>query len=257
MYDLGAGRYLNFCLMRDGQRAGQIVEVVRTLTGAELDALLRGYLADAPPLVAPPPVFGQRNPPHGARPYTAQSDMTFGQAGCFVCALTSLVKWAGYDADPIEVARALDERGAFDGAELLHPELLSAAYPMLGAYQRIDWPGPANTTLLRTMLQWFPVVVQIDFQASWALEPHFMLAYEYIPDPSGGRDDGLMVMDPWDGAYLNAANQVEVNAAGKRASGGYFWPEWWAQPDMDGTQKTRVERLLWGARLFEVGEHVP
>lgn len=249
--------YLNL-LLSDGEWAGQIVRPIRVITAIELKAALRGWLEAQEPPPAPdvlPPICGQRDPHYRDLPYTQQSGQTFGTAGCYVCALTALVAWAGYAVDPIEVARALDERGAFVGAELLHPELLADAYPALGAYQRIDWHGPADLAALQEMLDVSPVVVQIDFHATRALEPHFMLAFGYHPDPAGGRNDMLMAMDPWDAAYIDAAADVETGAGGKRNSGGYFWPEWWAQPDMDGTQKTRVQRLLWGARYFEVREH--
>lgn len=199
-----------------------------------------------------PPIFAQRAEPWGGQPYTRQSGKTFGQAGCFVCSLTSVVAWAGYDAGPLGVARELDARGAFTGAELLRPEVLSQAYPLLGEYRRIDWSGPADIAALQEMLVESVVVVQVDFLASWMLESHFGTAYEYAPDPAGGRNDRLMMMDPWDGKHIDAAADARVNASGKRIGGGYFWPVWWEGEDMAGTEKTRVERLLWGARYFNL-----
>ena len=250
--------FLNLCLS-GGDSVGQIVRPIRTVTRAELRAALRAWLAaepsepsPGPPPLELPPIFAQRDPRWRDLPYTAQSDKTFAEAGCYVCALTALVSWAGYAVDPLEIAAALDTRGAFTGAELLRPEVLTDAYPQLGDYQRHDWRGPADLGVLQKLLAHAPVVVQIDFQATTALEPHFVLAYKYIPDSHGGRNDSVLVMDPWDGAYLNAAADTQTNTYGKRTGGGYFWPEWWERADMAGTQKTRVERLLWGARYFEV-----
>lgn len=199
-----------------------------------------------------PPIFGQRNEPWAPRRYTEESYNTFHDYGCFVVALTSLVAWVGYDVDPLIVASALDEHDAFDGSMLMRPQVLSEVYPALGDYQRIDWSGPADIAWLQAQLKRGPVVVQLDFKPSWALESHFVLAYDYQPDPDGGRHDSLMVMDPWDAAYLDAAADVETNAAGKRNGGGYFWSLWWTGRDMDGTDKTRVERILWGARHFSL-----
>lgn len=231
---------------------------VETLIGAALKRFGRGQLLAAiqgidQPLSLPP-IFAQRAEPWGGQPYTRQSRKTFGQTGCFVCSLTSVVAWAGYDVCPLEVARALDARGAFTGPDLLRPEVLSQAYPLLGQYRRIDWSGPADIAALREMLAESVAVVQVDFLASWALEAHFGAAYEYVPDPAGGRNDGLMMMDPWDGAHIDAAADVQVDAAGKRVGGGYFWPIWWEGADMDmaGTKITRVERLLWGVRHFDL-----
>lgn len=200
-----------------------------------------------------PPLVAQCDPRWRNLPYTQQSNLTFGSDGCFVCALTSLVNWAGYNVDPPAVAAILDAQGAFSGGQLLYPERLSDHYSALGAYQRIDWHGPADLAALQGMLAESPVVVQVDFKASTALDSHFVLAYAYLPDPTGGRDDGLLVMDPWDGEYIDAAADAQVNAAGKRIGGGYFWPEWWDGADMAGTEKTRVQRVLWGARHFAAG----
>ncbi len=203
-----------------------------------------------------PPLVAQRDPRWRDLPFTQQGPLTFGTDGCFVCALTSLVNWAGYNVDPPAVAAILDAHGAFSGGQLLHPERLSDHYSALGAYRRIDWSGPADLVVLREMLAVSPAVVQVDFMASTVLDSHFGLAYTYLPDPTGGRNDELLVMDPWDGAYIDAAADVQTNAAGKRTGGGYFWPEWWDGADMDGTQKTRVQRVLWGARHFAAGYQV-
>lgn len=240
---------LNWALAADALTAESLIE--EALTRFE-----RGELAAAlgtPSALDLPPIFAQRDEPWNGRQYTEQSLVTFGEGGCYVCSLASLVAWCGYpNVDPLEVALALDERGAFTGAELMRPEVLSRAYPILGGYRRVDWAGPADIAALRKMLAGSPVVAQWDFKASWALEPHFGVVYEYVPDPEGGRNDGLLVMDPWDGAYLDAAADVRVDASGKRAGGGYFWPVWWEGADMNGTAKTRVQRLLWGARYFDM-----
>ncbi len=226
-----------------------LAALIEKYGGAQTQATLLSLLCtpDLPPLVA------QRDPRWHDLPYTQQSPLTFGTDGCFVCALTSLVNWVGYNADPPEVAAILDAQGAFSSAQLLHPERLSKHFSALGAYRRIDWSGPADLAALQEMLAVSPVVVQMDFKASWLLDPHFGLAYVYIPDLTGGQHDSLMLMDPWDGAYIDAAADVQTNAAGKRTGGGYFWPEWWDGADMAGTEKTRVQRVLWGARHFAAG----
>lgn len=204
-----------------------------------------------PPTVDAPPRFSQRDPLWRSKRYTRQSSNTFGAYGCYVTALASLVAWAGYQVDPLVVALALDDAGAFTGGELMYPDKLAQSFTSLGEYGRFDWDkARADVGLLSAWLQFAPVVVKVDFWPGGSVQSHFVLAYQYEPDPEGGANDRLWVMDPWHGAYLDAAADVITDAAGKRSGGGYFWPEWWEDGDMRDTGKTRVERVVLGARVF-------
>lgn len=232
----------------------RLEQVVQTYDRAETRALLENALAALQPSRTPPPIVWQRDPEFCDETYSNASNYTFSKAGCYVCALTSLIRWLGYTASVRDVARHLNDRGAFDGAELLRPAVLVEAYPRLGDFQRRDWTNrPADLDRLRRALQRGPVVVQVDFKPAFGVQSHFVTAYEYYPDPQGGQNDRLLAMCPWDGEYIDAAADVITNDAGKRISGGYFWPQWWSEFFMRNGSRTRVERVLHGARIFALG----
>jgi hypothetical protein len=149
------------------------------------------------------------------------------------------------------IAQALDERNAFDGPELMRPEVLVDVYPRLGAYRRYDWVNvPADLNVVRKALARGPLVVQVDFQAAFGVQAHFVVAYAYHPDPLDGQNDRLLCMCPWEGAYIDVGADVITGENGKRQAGGYFWPAWWNESFMRNGSRTRVERVLHGARLF-------
>jgi hypothetical protein len=203
----------------------------------------------------PPPIIWQRKPAYCGETFSNESTYTFYQAGCYVCSCASLVRWLGYAASVRDVARALNDRNAFDGAQLMRPSVLAEAYPLLGDFQRYDWTHqPANLECLRHALRRGPVVVQVDFKAAFGVQAHFVLAYEYRPDPLGGQNDRLLCMCPWDGEYIDAAADVITGNEGKRQRGGYFWPAWWNEPWMRNGSYTRAERILHGARIFEFAD---
>ena len=203
----------------------------------------------------PPPTFKQCDWPWRDRPYSPSSTLTFCRAGCLVCCAASLACWAGYDVDPLVFAEAIAERGAFDGAYLQHPTAVTLAYPRLGWHQvgeaaywsprygchessYIDWrERPVDLDLLRSLLAQQPVVVEVDYDP---LDPdvdqHFVLAAEYVPDPEGGLNDDLRVMDPM---------------AGMTSVLSYFNPAW-LNDWMRRNEITKVMRVLTGARVWEV-----
>lgn len=212
-------------------------------------------LLNSHPTPTPPPIFWQRDPDLKNKPYSNESPKTFGQAGCYVCAYTSLIASLGYPVTPLQVAQELNDRSAFDGPELARPAVLSQAYPKLGNFTRYDWTHRrANLEVIRKALAHGSTVVQFDFLPKKGVQPHFATAYAYQADPLGGQNDRLLVMCPWDGKYIDGAADVIRNTNRKRCAGGYFWPEWWSEAWMKNGDMTRVERILCGARIFSLEE---
>jgi hypothetical protein len=91
--------------------------------------------------------------------------------------------------------------------------------------------------LLRSLLAQQPVVLEVDYNP---LDPdvdqHFVLAVEYVPDPEGGLNDDLRVMDPM---------------AGMTSVLSYFNPAW-LNDWMRRNEITKVMRTVTGARVWEV-----
>jgi len=215
-------------------------------------AALRDALASHP---TPPPIHWQRDPVYKDQPYSNDSTATFHNAGCYVCAYSSLLAALSYDVTPPSLAQELNDLHAFDGPELARPEALLQTYPKLGTYQRYDWiTRRADLDIIRHALTHGPLIVQLDFLSKKGIQAHFATAYAYHPDPQDGQNDRLLVMCPWDGKYIDAAADVICNPAGKRIRGGYFWPAWWNESWMTNGDMTRVERVLHGARIFSLTE---
>jgi hypothetical protein len=235
----------------DGQL--RLERVIQTYDRAQTRQILQEILDGIQPHHTPPPIIWQRDPEYADQRFSNQSNYTFYQAGCYVCALTSLIRWLGYTISIHNVTRDLNDRNAFTGPKLLRPSVLTEVYPQLGDFQRYDWINvPADLELLRHALRRGPVVVQVDFKAAFGVQAHFVTAYEYQPDPQSAQNDRLLCMCPWDGEYIDAAADVITDSEGKRQRGGYFWPQWWNEPWMKNGSRTRVERILHGARIFSL-----
>lgn len=204
-----------------------------------------------------PPLFLQCDPRWAVQPYAPQGKLTFCQAGCLVCSVASQVAWTGVYAgvSPVTFAAAVGVEGAFVGDMLGHPSAVERVFGRLkwhgrgeGAfwserYQKketsfIDWQErPADLGLLRELLERQPVVVEVDYKPqTGVVDQHFVLAYKYVPDPEGGLNDDLLVMDPMTG-YTSVLT--------------YFNPGWLG-PWMRQSKITKVGRTLMGARVWEV-----
>lgn len=208
-------------------------------------------LTGAPPYrPSRPPQVNQNDPLWRDEHYSETTTCTFGQCGCYVCALYSLACWGGYIEDLSTFAESLDEVGVFDRGDLMRRDLVSKAVPVLrwdGVYVRselrqpyVSWRyEPADLELLQVALRRNPVVVEIDFlPGTVCVEQHFVLAYAYIaPSLPGSIEDDLLVMDPWGGDYTSILT--------------YFNPAWLRDGTMPGGV-TKVARTVTGARLWRV-----
>lgn len=192
------------------------------------------------------PRFWQRDPRWAGHRYNR--GLTLGQAGCLVLSILAKAAALGYDTDPVRGSTALREAGCFVGDELLHPSRVAQVFPELRWYGRgevlvggetsyINWESrPADVGVLQQVLALCgPTPVKVDFKPQTrAVDQHFVLALVYVPDPTGGTDDDLLVFDPWFGAV----GSVLV----------YRHPLW-----ARGPGQTWVSRALMGARAFAVG----
>lgn len=231
--------------------------------GNEVDFIIstrkwRGLFQEVSP-IQDPPVFLQTDARWASKRYSPHSDLTFAQAGCLVCAAASLVVWAGNVTDPVSFAQVIADEGAFKGGELGHPSAVARAYPRLVWHHagdrvfysprydeketsKIDWEErPADAACLAAILKCHPVPIKVDYKPKTRpVEQHFVLAYRYVPDPEGGLNDDLLVMDPM---------------SGKTSALAYFNPDWLG-PWMEQNQVSKVERLLMGARVWEVSDEI-
>ena len=192
---------------------------------------------EKPPAPEPPLVFLQCDGLWGNQIYAPGGTLTFCQAGCLVCCVASLAAWAGYDTDPPLAADALGRVGAFAGNNLSHHEKVTEAFPLLEWKGKEDWhKKPANLELLRELLEKQPVIVEVDYKPGTpAIDQHFVLAYEYVSDPTGGLNDDLKIMD---------------SMAGYTTATSYFNPSWLSWCQENGV--TKVQRTLTGARIFGI-----
>jgi hypothetical protein len=182
--------------------------------------------------------------------YASSGSGTFGKYGCLVTSLASLATFAGYDVTPVTLAREIDKAGAFEGDYLSHPSKVTDAFPRLKWHydyfvdgkltSLINWRNrAADIGVLAKLLQAQPVVVEVDFDgADPDVDQHFVLALAYRPDPLGGVDDELLVLDPWSGSRINLLID-------------YFNPKWMRDNTMKAGQ-TRVSRTVMGLRLWQV-----
>jgi len=221
------------------------------------------WFREAAPPPAPvlvPPEIRQCKSPWGNKRYAPQGSLTYCQAACLVCSAASLAGWAGSlrlpgDETVEDFAKKIGAAGAFEGDLLQHPSAVTKAYPRLVWHGResrvfysprydvretslVDWgKRPADMGLLAERLKLHPVVVEVDYKPETKeVNQHFVLAYRYIADPTGGLYDDLLVMDP-----MTGLGSVLL----------YFNPEWlgdWMQQN----KVSRVARTLTGARIWEV-----
>ena len=197
-----------------------------------------------------------------AVPLFSQSDMRWGgmligtnpmsRYGCLVTTDAALAVWAGYDTDPGKFLTALKEVGALEGNYLSHPSRVEIAFPKLKWWKTrryppadpvetsyVNWESrPVDLELLQGLLINQPVPLQVDYNPVTSdIEPHFVLGLQYIPDPAGGLEDDVKIMDPITGSVASLMT--------------YFNPAWMGAW-MKRNDVTKVARTVLGARVWEV-----
>lgn len=191
------------------------------------------------------------------RVYAPGGTLTLCEAGCLVMSLTSMIIWAGrLDPCVMQVVKALGDAGCFAGDLLNHPSRVQDAFSFIRwhgrgdepyyspRYERnessyIDWRERAtDMRLLRALLDQQPIVLEVDYKPlTRPVDQHFVLGWEYRPDPAGGMEDDLIVMDPASGTYASILT--------------YFNPSWY-NDYMIENKITKVQRTVMGARVFEI-----
>ena len=197
-----------------------------------------------------PPMVWQRDPRWSYIRYAAGSTNTMGAYGCLICCVYSLAVWAGCGDSLLTFAEELDREGAFTGGILCNQARVNSVYTGLGWPKGAWLPGgegsfitwrtrPADLQVLRYVLDQYPCVVEVDHSPSTRKHnQHFVLAVDYQPDAwEEGRNDDLLVMDPWGGVYTSVLR--------------YFNPKWLTDGSM-APGVTKVQRTLTGARAWKV-----
>lgn len=187
----------------------------------------------------------QHDPAFRSKRYDLNSSYTFASAGCLVCSLTMLLQELGYNDNPEQVAAKLASVGAFVDGSLNHPSKVQAVYPkvtwhydafLLGKYSSfVNWESaPANIEALQWVLSKQSCPVKVDFNpGTTTIDQHFVLALKdgYEPDPKGGQNDNLWVLDPWTGCKTSVLT--------------YLNPKWIYKSTL-----TKVQRVLLGMRVW-------
>jgi hypothetical protein len=168
-----------------------------------------GRLYSCTPLVEPQPepepepahgrviAYSQRDPRWASQVYAGGT--TFAQAGCLVTCVAMIASLAYADAPlPPDVARALRDAGAFNGALLSNP----ARIPV--ALNRLEWGGvahwrerPADLDMLASEIAAYGAAIcEVKWNPRGAMpqngNQHFV-----VVEGLDGAD--AQIVDPWDG----------------------------------------------------------
>lgn len=147
--------------------------------------------------------YSQNDPRWAQQRYAAE--LTFAQAGCYVCCVAMLNTLTGATDTPPQVAALMCKAGCFDGEMLSKPHLIPNALPNL------EWPTGAYWNRTKSALsdsEWDMVkskilvdqaiILKVDYKpANGVFNMHFVLAV----DLSG--DDDLIILDPIDGKRVS------------------------------------------------------
>jgi hypothetical protein len=198
--------------------AGQVVAQADTIS--DYADLIDGYAGD-------PPArrlwnWSQRDPIYRNEIFAGY--LRFETDGCYVCSVSDIVTLAGYEDNPVEVARKLNLHHCFDGALLTHPERIPHAYPLLEYGGTHRWHhGDADMDVVWSELERGPVIAEVDFQwRTQALNQHFVALVE----PTTDRLDAW-IHDPWDGSVVRLLQK-------------YAWESW------------DLARAIYGLRLLRI-----
>jgi len=166
--------------------------------------------------------WSQRDPIYRNEIYAGY--LRFETDGCYVCGVSDIVTLAGYEDNPVEVARKLRNAECFDGALLRYPQRIPRAYPLLEYGGTHSWHGgDADMDVVWSELERGPVIAEIDFQwKTQKLNQHFIVLVE----PTTDKTD-IWINDPWDGSSVRLLQKYA----------GEYWD---------------LERAIYGLRLLRV-----
>jgi len=152
-------------------------------------------------MITLPKIYSQ-NDPSWQQSNLGTSDISLGNAGCYVTTFANLATFYGHVTNVIQMNQLLDNAGQFfDGSEIASDSSLSVLYPDL-EYQTTT----NDSNLLNTYLDANePVILKLN--APSLAGTHFALAIGY-------QDGQLMIADSWDGtvkpvtAYGDILNMI-------------------------------------------------
>jgi len=165
-------------------------------TWATYQRLDCGYRGTAPGFLPlhEPVAFSQHDPrwaalPLGTSPYTVTS------AGCAVTAAAMLITRISHDVTPTDLVRWLNVNHGFTSGGLLHWHKVAAFQNGLEFIHYHIWRNtPADVNKLRSLLDYGPQIVQVDYHPGGPLNTHFVLATAMLPG-----DADLEILDPYTG----------------------------------------------------------
>jgi hypothetical protein len=159
-----------------------------------------GYRGEAPgfvPLHDPVP-FSQHDPrwadiPLGTSSYTVTS------AGCAVTAAAMLITRINYDITPTDLVRWLNIHNGFTSGGLLHWNKVADFQDGLEFINYHVWRSTAaDVNKLRSLLDFGPQIVQVDYHPGGPLNTHFVLATAILPGDANHPED-IAIVDPFTG----------------------------------------------------------
>lgn len=123
------------------------------------------------------------------------SNTTIGGYGCLVTCMAMLLKYCGYDADPIIVNEALRTHAGFSNGNLLMWGAVQTIWPNVVYDYRYD--GARLDKIDAQLAKKMPVPVHVDYNPQTpAIEQHWVLII--------GRQNGhYIIIDPRDGLQVN------------------------------------------------------
>jgi len=163
---------------------------------------------------------------------------TWGANGCLAMDYWAWAAYHGYTGTPPEWAAIMNAAGVFRGnfmsfVSRLEPYLrergeTAMAYAFHCRFVKVSgsnrFPEWRNTSadldLIRRELSAGPLIICIPLGSAY----HWLLATEYVPDPTGGPYDDLRVMDPLFGGITSLRCTYDRNK--RMAAGGQSYVQW-------------------------------
>ena len=175
--------------------------ILAELTWATYERIDTDYRGEAPgflPLHEPQP-FSQHDPrwatlPLGSSTYTVTS------AGCAVTAAAMLASRIDPQLTPVELVRWLNTNNGFTSGGLLHWYKVADFQEGLEFVQYHVWRSTAaDINKLRSLLDFGPQIIQVDYHPGGPLNTHFVLGISMLPAGTDNRPEDIAILDPYTG----------------------------------------------------------
>jgi len=159
-----------------------------------------GYRHTAPPPLPPnPPILFSQHDPQWADLHLGTSPETITTAGCAVTAAAMLASTIDHDLNPATFTAWLNKNQGFTSGGLLRWNKVAEHVPGLEFIDYHLWRNaPADVDKLRSLLDYGPQIVQVDYHPGGPLNTHFLLATAFITGTATNPDD-LATIDPFTG----------------------------------------------------------